>query len=96
MYTVSSSLYNDVASRLVELVGRAGYFSGSVTFDDAGTECRLTLSAVVCRHLERMPEGDFDTISDLVPVWWEFHTVTEEGEVPNDFSFSELRKYFYC
>lgn len=96
MYTVSSSLYNEVALRLAELAGRRGYFSGSVTFDTDEAECRLTLSAVVYRRRERMPEGDFDVICDMVPVWWEFRTVTGEGEVPNDFSFGELRKYFEC
>lgn len=41
-----------------------------------------------------MPEGESEVLSDMVPVWWEFRTVTEEGEVINDFSFGELRKYF--
>ena len=36
-------------------------------------------------------EGDRDVIADLVPVWWEFHTTGDGGEVLNDFSFSDLR-----
>ena len=35
--------------------------------------------------------GDRDAIADLVPVWWEFHTVGSDGEALNDFSFSEVR-----
>ena len=34
-----------------------------------------------------------DIIDNIVPVWWEFHTVTEEGEVINDFDFAELKEY---
>ncbi len=94
MYNISSALYNEVAVRLTERIGRNGYFSGSLAFESADVECRLVLSAVVYHDREVMPEGETHTISDLVPVWWEFHTVTEEGEIINDFSFGELRKYF--
>ena len=41
-----------------------------------------------------MPEGRVRPISDLVPVWWEFHTADSEAERLNDFSFSELRARF--
>ena len=50
-------------------------------------------SVIVYRRVERLPEGDRDVIADLVPVWWEFHTADDGGEVLNDFSFSELRAY---
>ena len=46
---------------------------------------------IVYRRRERLPEGDRDAIADLVPVWWEFHTAVNGGEVLNDFSFSEVR-----
>ncbi len=94
MYNISPALYNEVAEHLTERMGRNGYFSGSLEFASNDVECRLVLSAVVYRRRESMPEGEREVISDVVPVWWEFHTVTEEGEVMNDFSFGELRKYF--
>lgn len=94
VYNISPALYNEVAEHLTECVGRNGYFSGSPEFSSNGVECRLVLSAVVYRRRESMPEGEREVISDMVPVWWEFHTVTDEGEVMNDFSFGELRKYF--
>ena len=30
---------------------------------------------------------------DLVPVWWEFHTFSAEGEMLNDFDFSEMKRF---
>ena len=78
MYSVSSELYLEVAARLAEAIGGGSYFSGSLTFPFGDMECRL-------------PEGDRDAIADLVPVWWEFHTVGSDGEALNDFSFSEVR-----
>ncbi len=93
IYSVSSELYLEVAARLAEAIGGGSYFSGSLAFPFGGTECRLTASVIVYRRVERLPEGDRDAIADLVPVWWEFHTAGDGGEVLNDFSFSELRTY---
>ena len=85
MYSVSSELYLEVAARLAEAIGGGSYFSGSLTFPFGDMECRLTASVIVYRRRERLPQGD------LVPVWWEFHTVRSDGEALNDFSFSEVR-----
>ena len=91
MYSVSTELYLEVASRLRDAIGDGSYFSGTLTFDFGGVGCRLTASVIVYRNQTRYPEGDRDEIADLVPVWWEFHTSDDGGEFLNDFSFSELR-----
>ena len=90
MYNISSALYNEVAGRLTERIGRNGYFSGSLAFESADVECRLVLSAVVYHDREVMPEGETHTISDLVPVWWEFHLNDPEGEQETDFDWNLL------
>ena len=91
MYSVSTELYLEVASRLRDAIGDGSYFSGTLTFDFGGVACRLTASVIVYRNQTRYPEGDRDEIADLVPVWWEFHTSDDGGEFLNDFLFSELR-----
>ncbi|WP_346702986.1 hypothetical protein [uncultured Alistipes sp.] len=93
MYSVSTELYLEVASRLRDAIGDGSYFSGTLTFDFGEVACRLTASVIVCRERVRYPEGDRDEISDLVPVWWEFHTSDDGGEFLNDFSFSDLRSF---
>lgn len=93
MYSVSPELYHQAAHRLSAAIGCENYFSGSVAFLFGDTECRLTVSVIVYRRRLSLPEGVTDSVCDLVPVWWEFHTTTEEGEVPNDFSFTELKGY---
>ena len=77
MFQVSSELYDEIAIRLREAFGGGGFYSGSV-------ECAV--GETLC-----WPEGCRRRLTDVVPVWWEFHTVTADGEVPNDFSFAELR-----
>lgn len=92
MYSVTSELYAETVERLVEAAGDAGYFSGSILFLFAGVECRLRCSVILYRRRESLPEGERDVVSDLVPVWWEFHTVADGRELLNDFSFGELRR----
>lgn len=91
MYSVLPELYDEVAARLADAIDGENYFSGSIEFRFTDMDCRLTTSVLVYRTLESLPEGTENPISDLVPVWWEFHTADVSGEILNDFDFSELR-----
>lgn len=96
IWTISSALYLEAIDRLLDAVGPRGYFSGSLRFPFEGAECRLTLSVIVCRRSVVLPEGEQEFVSDLVPVWWEFHTVVDGEERLNDFSFAALRERLGC
>lgn len=93
MYSVSSELVGRVAALLWESIGESSYFSGVVELEHEGVECRLVTSVMVCHRDISLPEGEVRVISDLIPVWWEFHTVGENGELVNDFDFSDLREW---
>ena len=94
MYDVSSVIYGKVAEMIIERVGRSDYLSERLEFEVYGVLCCLLFSAIAYRRSLYLPEGEFEELSDLVPVWWEFHTYDSEGEVLNNFSFNELRQYF--
>ena len=93
MYTISSKLYHHLASHLVELVGQRGYYSGSFEFEFDGVWCEMTLSAVV--YHQSQPDEGYNScaVTDMIPVWWEFHTFVDGDEVLNGMSFNELREY---
>jgi len=93
MFHVSSELYDEIAQRLLEAFGDAGFFSGSVECCCGPIACRLTASLVLYRTKDRWPEGERLRLTDAVPVWWEFHTLTAEAEFANDFSFAELKSF---
>ena len=80
MYSVSKELYQEVMSRLLEAVGPGSYYSGTLAFEYGEMECRLTASVIVYRERVHYPEGIRDEITDLVPVWWEFHTADDAGQ----------------
>lgn len=90
---ISEALYQETRERLVDAVGHENYFSGTIAFPFGGVECRLTIAVIAYRRDTSYPEGDEEEIRDLVPVWWEFHTMKDGEELPNNFLFSELRKY---
>ena len=93
MYDVLPELYQEVATKIIEQVGRRGYYSGTLDFEWESVECHMVLSAVVHRRTEQFPEGEKWLVADMVPVWWEFHTYVDGEEVLNNFSFNELREF---
>ena len=93
MYSVLPELYHEAAARLADAIDGENYFSGSLAFGFGGMQCRLTTSVIVYRTRLSQPEGDAEPVSDLVPVWWEFHTFSAEGEMLNDFDFSEMKRF---
>lgn len=94
MFNVSSQIYNLVAEEILDRLGSSDYISERIEFNADGVECLMLFSAIAYRTTRQYPEGEVVVLDDLVPVWWEFHTSDERGEVMNDFSFNELRQYF--
>ncbi len=93
MIEISTPTYCAIAGRLREAIGPAEYFNGSVEYETEEFYSTLTLTAIVYRRTEMLPEGPRRPISDVVPVWWEFTTTQSIGGVTNDFSFSELKPH---
>lgn len=94
MYTVSDQLYLEVAERFRSLSCGSDYVSGRIEFDFRDhVWCSMLVSAIIYRKRDRREDGDVWLTSDVIPVWWEFHTTLDEGEVLNDFSFNTLREY---
>ncbi len=94
MYDISDELYRITTCLVIDRIGDQGYISDVIEFEHDEMLCRLHLSAVIYRQTSVYPEGKITAISDIIPVWWEFHTYTSEGEeVLNTFSFNELRQY---
>ena len=88
MYETTPSVYLKIAELLLAKIGTRDFFSGSVTLHDGDVECRLICTLVVSRE-RHIPY----CVVELLPVWWEFRTSTENGELINDFSFSEMMSY---
>lgn len=93
MYDILPELYREVATQIIERTCNRDYYSGTFDFEWEDVECHMVLSAVVYYKEVCYPEGLFDVVSDLSPVWWEFHTYRDGEEILNNFSFNEMREY---
>ncbi len=96
MYQILPELYVEIAENLFDQLEGRGYYSGSFSFEYCGITCRMVLSAVVYYEADDPFVGYVGGVKDIVPVWWEFHTESDGGEMLNDFSFNELRKVIKC
>jgi hypothetical protein len=94
MLEIDDNVYAAVARAVCDAVGDSDFFNGRVECDTGGFWSTLTATLLVYRNEETLPEGMRSVISDIVPVWWEFSTVFPGmGEVVNDFSFAEMKRF---
>lgn len=91
MLNVTSDIYRLLADRLRDAVGTAEFFSGRITVA-ADNDYELIATLLLYRSMVSDESGARDVITNVVPVWWEFHSFTIDGEVLNDFDFAEFRR----
>lgn len=92
MYSILHEVYDELAERLRGQIGERSYYAGCIDYvsGDVNIEFRVTL--ILYRREEQFPEGVFNLITDVVPVWWECHTFLGAVELLNDFDFTEIKK----
>lgn len=93
MVNVSQEEYQTIAAELIDRIDGKNYTNMRIAVDTVDWYGCLTLKAIMYWQTVSYPEGDFNELRDIVPVWWEFHTEGEDGEVLNDFQFAELKKH---
>lgn len=94
MIEIDNECYWQVAGKTASAIGCREFFSGTVECIHAGFCSTFTATLLIYRSCEELLEGRQDTVSDIAAVWWEFTTTIPAGaDVPNDFSFSDFRRY---
>lgn len=94
MIEIESGDYCNIARKAAAAIGSRQFFSGTVECAHDRFFSSLTATLLIYRRGDGLPEGPAETVCDVVPVWWEFSAVGENGsELPNDFSFSEFREH---
>ena len=96
IYKISDEDYAALALEVKSKLLSPCYFTGTVEAIGCGEySLRLTASLILYR---RRPKGRdhydiYDTICDVVPVWWDFVCEDEEGVVLDDFDFNRFCKH---
>ncbi|MBQ5752675.1 MAG: hypothetical protein IIV91_00500 [Alistipes sp.] len=91
MYEIPINVYDELACKICSSLSTIHYFNGTVTADDGEADHTLRATIIIYRRRVSVSDDELDTIIDAVPVWWECHTLTDDGEVCNDFDFALLR-----
>ncbi|MGN0007517.1 MAG: hypothetical protein ACI35T_05420 [Alistipes sp.] len=91
MYNLTPEMYQDLAAAVLQSLSNISYFNGSVSAFDGATECRLTATLIIYRRRVDILSGETDSITGVVPVWWECHTEIDGVEIDNDFDFALFR-----
>lgn len=92
MYQISVETYGKLADSICDNLSTPHYFNGRVSVDDGVAEHTLLSTLIIYRSRVKESGREVDSIVDVVPVWWEFSTVTEQGERESDFDFGLLRR----
>lgn len=90
MYRFKSRIYEELSSEVRRSLQNNCYFCGSAEVADGDTVCRLVASLIIYRRNVAPLSDERDTVSHVVPVWWECHTFAGGAEVENDFDFDEF------
>lgn len=96
MVYLNDNDYGDIAARLLEAIGGAEFYNGSVEYQTAEYTSVLRVTLIVYREPLFGPDtagGAAMRITDIVPVWWEFHLYDALGEQLNGFSWREFKEY---
>ena len=86
MIEIKKHIYEEVYKKLLGEIGPSNFISSrNILGEFDGVKYNFIISAVIYRD-------DFEHISEIIPVWWEFHTEIDGVEKMNDFFFHEMMK----
>lgn len=95
MISIDDSVYGAVAERLLAAIGNSEFYNGTVEYDGEGFCSELRTTLIVYREPLLDPADPSQAarrITDIVPVWWEYHLHGPSGERATDFSWRELKR----
>ncbi|MFI3331906.1 MAG: hypothetical protein SNI51_00135 [Rikenellaceae bacterium] len=92
MLTINPTLYERLAELLVEEIDGRSYYSDIILFEDSEADYTFSATLMVYYSMQHAIDGSVAEISNILPIWWEFHSFTEDGERLNDFDFNLLKQ----
>lgn len=96
MINIEKKHYEVLARLVAEDIAETGCFN--LMYEVEFQEFSLKLKLTACVYGQKTTGGEgreWWEITNIVPVWWEAHTITEDGEKLSDFTWSVFRDYIY-
>ncbi len=92
MLIINPTLYERLGELLVEQIGSRTFYSGEIAIYEEQVDYIFNATLMIYYRCEHLPEGSQTAISDIVDVWWELTTTTDDGVQHNDFDFNILKR----
>lgn len=93
MYKISHEIYTKLSEELIEKISSIKYYSGVIEFECDDVDIRFVATLIPHFMREKFNNREILSLHELVPVWWEMHTTTLDGECINDFDFNTFKEY---
>lgn len=96
MLEITEGHYRKLAAILAEAISEADFFNGSVEMEEGDHRALLRTTLIVKRTPRRDPADRSERatdITEIIPVWWEYHLYSAEGERLTDFDWREMMKF---
>lgn len=93
MIEIHPKIYEKLTKLLIDKLEVSDFYSDITRFDVESMEYHFSATLMIYRKKVQYPEGEELEICDIVPIWWEFHSSSEDGEQLNDFDFAILKEY---
>ena len=91
MIILNDDIYRAISEMLIEQINHSTYFSGTIEYDNDEYYSTLITTLMIQYKRIEYSDGVSDKIVNITPVWCEYKTYQESGEVCNSFSWSEFR-----
>ena len=93
MLFISKHNLEEIKEKFLSELAKGSYMQkiiqGDFIADDGRViEYNFIITAVLYRSIDCF-------LTDIIPVWWEFHTFEDGREIGNDFYFSNLKKLIF-
>lgn len=83
MVNINKQIYNEITALLSEKIKETNFFNGTIECNGEDFYSELICTLIICR-------GDRNDAVSVLPVWWEYHLYTCDGEQLTDFDWNEL------
>lgn len=91
-YEVENSVYEALAQRIFDKLS-GNYLNTVIELVDGDVEITFKITAVAYYRKNGDVSGDWEELTDLVPIWWECHTYLYGNEIINNVSFNVLKDF---
>ncbi len=92
MFQITFDIYYRLAEALKERFSTPYLYSGVIELVDSDMEIRFVSTLIPYFSIEKTDREKIYELQNIVPVWWEIHTLSPDGEVLNDFDFEKLKE----